>query len=154
MGAETVGPTEGIPDKDLEQWIGPDAAQALRQHKDELGEVIQYHSGHVISGNVPTNTMVNTQASRGMSQFYDQTLPNKLRKLLEPFGGTVELEPLASTHSTVPGSTTLSGAPYPREVQAWIARLSPEMKQAILKKGFPVMALYGLMNPGSTYDQK
>jgi len=41
-------------------------------------------------------------------------------------------------------------ADLPQSVQAQIARLTPSMRQAILKKGFPIMSLIGLMNSQPT----
>jgi hypothetical protein len=60
---------------------------------------------------------------KGMRYFYDNLLPERLQKMVKPFGGTVERAPLT-------GGT-----------QGWIVRLSPEMKAKILKGGLPLMAL-------------
>ena len=149
QGGQRNTVTGWVPDNQLEQWIGPDAAQALRTHRDTntlsasgLGSV-----AGPTSGSVDVTTTLQGQGNRGLTQFYDQTLPNKLRKLLEPFGGKVELEKLSIPSRIIGGQ--LAEAPNQGQLQAWIARLSPEMKKAILEKGFPIMALYALMNPGA-----
>jgi len=66
----------------------------------------------------------------GLEQYYDKTLPTKLEKLLKPFGVRVEQLPVEGPTS---GFT------------AWVARLTPEIKERILKEGLPlIMALYGI----------
>lgn len=93
MTADNANPTGIIHDKDLEQWIGPDAAQALRAHRDQM---IQEHvpldesSGDFVSGTLDTDTILNTAAAQGQHEFYDRQLPTKLEKILKPFGGKVE----------------------------------------------------------------
>lgn len=130
--------------------------------------------------------------------FNNRILPDKLAKLLKPFGGKMEqvevptgksvtpdlrsyYNPTVKTHqiydpynqstgelggehlaSVWPragkgptGNEDLRAAnlrrtiesqrTYPINVQAWIAKLPPAMKEAILKKGFPLMSLLGLV---------
>lgn len=59
----------------------------------------------------------------GMREFYDKLLPKRLEKLVKQFGGTVERAPISATD------------------QGWIVRLTPEMKQRILKEGLPLMTI-------------
>lgn len=120
--------TPWIPNKDLEQWVGKGAAQALRDHRDSIS-TLQPKYENMIKGAIPIDTSINSSENSGMQQFYDQTLPSKLQKLLKPFGGKVEL-------SSIP-------VPGKGNVPAWIAKLTPEMKAAILKRGFPMMSVAG-----------
>jgi uncharacterized coiled-coil protein SlyX len=70
----------------------------------------------------------------GMRHFYDQLLPARLRKLLKPFGGTVE--PFDLPQPPWPqGPFEQTPAP------GWITRLTPEMKRRILERGFPLLTL-------------
>jgi hypothetical protein len=80
-------------------------------------------------------------------RFNDQELPNRLAKLLKPFGGG------GLEHASLPlperFTANISDVPMTegsRSLQTTIARLPPAMRQAILKKGFPIMSLIGLMN--------
>lgn len=41
----------------------------------------------------------------------------------------------------------------PNTAPAWLARFTPEMKAAILKKGLPLLSLMGLMQPVASHDQ-
>lgn len=60
----------------------------------------------------------------GMKAFYDDKLPKRLEKIVKPFGGTVERVNVTPTDAS------------------WIARLTPEMKEAI-KRGVPLMSVLG-----------
>jgi len=71
----------------------------------------------------------------GMHEFYDKLLPKRLEKLVKPFGGRVEqLRVAAGKGKTAP---------------AWVVRLTPEMKRAILTKGLPLLSLGGIMATGA-----
>lgn len=71
----------------------------------------------------------------GMREFYDKLLPKRLEKLVKPFGGRVEqLRVAAGKGKTAP---------------AWVVRLTPEMKRAILTKGLPLLSLGGIMATGA-----
>ena len=69
---------------------------------------------------------------QGMTEFYDKKLPARMNKIVKPFGGKVE-------------RVAMDG-----ENEAWIVRLTPEMKREILKAGFPL--LLGVGAVGSTLD--
>lgn len=140
---------------------------------------------------------------RGMSKFYDEVVPNKLRKILAPFGGKVEkgeipgppkkfiyrgkgevgmppaapyaprspewdADPVAEVWPRYDLSKAIMDPDYSREIghqgddlartvsksqtrlsaePAWIAHLTPEMKEAIMKKGLPLLSLMGLFAP-------
>ena len=73
----------------------------------------------------------------GMTAFYDEMLPAKLQKLLEPFGGRVERGRI----DTLPTGARRQHNPQLESTEAWIAKLSPEMKQQIKEKGFPLLML-------------
>ena len=89
------------------------------------------------------------------TQFMNQEVPSRLAKLLKPFGGQVEDAKIKIYRKAPEGvTTTLS----PQDQQLWdvaqkrkegspfnLTHLSPAMKAAILKKGFPIMSLMGLM---------
>jgi len=74
-------------------------------------------------------TDANTLRSRGeeiSDAFQEQRLPNTLRKILQPFGGEqMEQLPLQGNAAA----------------RAWIARLTPEMKERIRKEGLPLMTV-------------
>jgi hypothetical protein len=73
----------------------------------------------------------------GMTHFYDEVLPAKLQRLLEPFGGQVE----RSRIDTLPTGARRQNNRELESTEAWIAKLSPEMKQQIREKGFPMLML-------------
>jgi len=125
----------------------------------------------------------------GMTSFYDQLLPARLKKLLKPFGGAVERgavpitkdvvedlpgfsvrdnfghmrgwwptrqeaeayirtpPPTMASYVSAEGGARVMPATGGREVQrlvdepAWIAHLTPEMKERIRTEGFPLMSL-------------
>ena len=68
---------------------------------------------------------------------YGTEFPNKLQKLLEPFGGTVE----RGRVDTLPTGARRQHNRQLESTEAWIAKLSPEMKQQIREKGFPMLML-------------
>lgn len=75
----------------------------------------------------------------GMKYFYDQLLPSRMNRILKPFGGKVELGEIPTGN---PGVVSIPGgyAAGPETFQAWIAKLTPEMKQRIAKEGLPLLA--------------
>ncbi len=98
----------------------------------------------------------------GMKYFYDQLLPKRLEKIVKPFGGTVERAPLVRPtadinreidavlardpeHLTAAESARYQALQRERNaakdqpIHGWIVRLTPEMKQRILKEGLPLM---------------
>lgn len=90
-----------VPDAQLHEAIGHDAADAVRAHRDAEGR---------LAGVVPTNTIVQTKAAKGQSLFYDQKLPSALSKILKPFGGSVEL-------GQIPGPAPTFDTPTPQRVR-------------------------------------
>lgn len=86
----------------------------------------------------------------GMRDFYDRQLPDKMNKILKPFGGRVEQAdiPLGVSKNNLtytPQEEAVLGPMNNATVKAWIARLSPEMKERIRKEGLPLLlALLGL----------
>lgn len=203
---EVAGGTGTVRDEELSRYIGEDAADALRTHRDQQdstydapGVGLEPHQAGFVSGELPTDAIVNTKAARGMGTFYDQKLPSALNKILKPFGGQVEMgtipgppnqysvharadhtartagnegslwngqvfenhEHIASTYPRVPSepgvapdvrgdaadlAAIIAKQPQnqPKGVPAWIAHLPPAMKEAILKKGLPLLTLLGL----------
>ena len=84
-------------------------------------------------------------------EFQDVQLPRTLEKILAPFGGKLERAPI-----NIPANATgQTGGPgdIAGEVTIWLAKLPPEIKDAILKKGMPLMSLYGLMQSMSAPPQ-
>lgn len=123
-----------LDDSQLEAYIGADATQALKAHRDATAFHLD-DPNTMVSGEVPTNTIMQTQGAHGMHQFYDKTIPSRLEKILGPFGGKVE-------------QGSIPSVPAPRastpQVPAFLAHFTPEMKAAILKKGLPLLSLLGL----------
>lgn len=69
-----------------------------------------------------------SSSDAGMRAYYDNYLKTRLEKILAPFGGgPVE-------HIRVPGAHTEEGT------YLWITKLTPAMKEQILKAGFSLMA--------------
>ncbi len=118
----------GVTPQKLQEFIGKDATTRIMQAPDHIlaGEDLQV-------------------GGEGMKQFYDRTLPNKLQKIVGPFGGKVEQGQVSGGTSAPlahsPGHQPSYG---PQTTPAWISRLTPEMKAEILKKGLPLMMLMGL----------
>ena len=85
--------------------------------------------------------------------FHDETLVNKLRDLLKPFGGEMGQGEtvLPRNMKYTPEQEQLMGGP--RLGPFDLAQLTPEMKEAIVKRGFPIMALLGLMKQRSNEGQ-
>ncbi len=113
----------------LADYVGKDVAQRLIDAKPNP------NGHHVVSG-------LDLQVGgEGMKYFYDQLLPKRLEKIVKPFGGTVERAPV----STAGGRPTQYAdfadyqANQNKPVSGWIVRLTPEMKQRILKEGLPLM---------------
>lgn len=77
---------------------------------------------------------------KGMATFYDQVLPKRLEKIVKPFGGRVERLEVATTRG--------------KAAPAWVVRLTPEMKQRILREGLPLLSLGGLMMAGNARPQE
>jgi len=100
----------------------------------------------------------------GMRKFYDEILPKRLEKLVKPFGGTVERQPLTGrTKEAIDAemdafydapqwtgrlrdqlerlqqerNLALSSA----QTEGWVVRLTPEMKAKIKAAGFPLAAI-------------
>lgn len=69
-----------------------------------------------------------TSGGEGMLSFYDEQTKRRMESLLRPFGGREMLK------VTIPGQGS-------RTAYAWIAHLTPEMKEQILKAGFSLMGL-------------
>lgn len=79
----------------------------------------------------------------GMKHFYDELLPSRLQKLLKPFGGTVEKGKIPAevpARLNIADDGTQLLYPAKQEIEAWIAKLPPEMKQRIKKEGFPLLS--------------
>jgi hypothetical protein len=74
--------------------------------------------------------------AEGFKFAYDELMPKRLEKIVKPFGGTVEQSPLNATYQRG-GETFIS--PTREGAKAWMVRLTPEMKQRILKEGLPMM---------------
>jgi hypothetical protein len=72
---------------------------------------------------------------KGMRFFYDNLLPKRLEKIVKPFGGTVERAPVSTLDPRTLPYGPFTGGTAP----AWIVKLTPEMKQRILKEGLPLM---------------
>lgn len=65
-------------------------------------------------------------------EFQDQRLPLTLEKILAPFGGgKVEQGAVVADRGTLD----------PNTAPAWLAKLTPEMKQRILKEGLPLLSM-------------
>lgn len=65
---------------------------------------------------------------KGMLTFYDEQIKRRVESLLKPFGGTEMVK------VPIPGQSN-------RTTYAWVTKLTPEMKQAILKAGFSLMGV-------------
>jgi hypothetical protein len=119
----------GIMPERVEELIGREAAQRLwSATPDPTGRAALF-----------TNDLDVEVGGEGMRYFYDQLLPKRLEKILAPFGGKVQKEtllPRTTTDKLVPGERESV-----QEVQAWIARLTPEMKAEIKKRGLPLMLM-------------
>jgi hypothetical protein len=113
--------------EDLVPLIGKDAADRLMRNPIEAGSDTNY----ILSGEALQ------VGGAGMTHFYDEVLPAKLQKLLEPFGGTVERGRI----DTLPTGARRQNNRELEGTEAWIAKLSPEMKQQIREKGFPMLLL-------------
>lgn len=145
---------EKVTPQRLVEIVGKDAAQRL------ITQPLSEHGLHRLSG-------VDLQVGgEGMNKFYDERIPNTVNKLLKPFGGKVEQATLPVGSGVArrgPDADILEsidqrhGIP-PQTIQAWVARLSPEMKERIKKEGLPLlMALLAreqLSNGNSAQDQQ
>ena len=90
----------------------------------------------------------------GMTDFYDRQLPERLGKILKPFGGKVELGSLGNpTQFDQFGVAKTTLDQTPEEIEAWIARLTPEMKAAIKEKGLPLIALLMMLQGENVINQ-
>ena len=82
--------------------------------------------------------------AEGMKQKYDVELKNNLEKIVKPFGGTVEQAPVSAAWAPPEVAAKIEaeglGEAGPQSVPAWIVRLTPAIKDRILKEGFPLMA--------------
>lgn len=106
----------GVTAQELPDYIGKEAAEKLMAQPQR--------------GTLRSLEGVQLQVGgEGMHQFYDKLLPKRAEKVLKPFGGKVE--PVAFNDFGEPGK-------YP----SWMARLTPEMKEAI-KRGVPLMSVIG-----------
>lgn len=87
-------------------------------------------------------------------QFHDEVLLKKLQGLLKPFGGNVEQGSLGD-RSAVWGTRSVAQHPFNAAKRPFsMAILTPEMKAAIVKRGFPIMSLLGLMGAQPNDDGK
>jgi hypothetical protein len=127
----TVISKSGILPEDLPDLIGKEAADRL---------LAQPKQGTLRS---LTGQELKIEA-KGMMFFYDQLLPKRLEKIVKPFGGTVERAPVSGTNAPADVIQRYANQPdHPftktANTPAWIVRLTPEMKQRILKEGLPLM---------------
>jgi hypothetical protein len=83
---------------------------------------------------------------------YGEEFPNKLRKLLEPFGGTVEKAYLPTPQDELRRATAAEPNPTRPNpaTEIWLARLSPDIKRAILEKGLPLLTALWMMRQQQT----
>lgn len=99
----------------------------------------------------------------GMHEFYDKLLPKRLEKIVKPYGGVVERMPLASENAAKLATQNewhrsrgaITEAEYlKRKAQqappdAWILKLTPALKERILKYGLPLMAGVAAVDAGA-----
>jgi hypothetical protein len=113
----------------------------------------------------------------GMESFYDEQLPNKLRKIVKPYGGTVERTPLArhtddiyDDIQAIHDANRAAGSPEDRaagarlnalreehsaaekDTHAWVIKMTPELRKKILQSGLPLMTGIGAV--GLTRDSQ
>lgn len=128
-----------VPPEKLADYIGKEAAQKLLAQPFDT----EYRTSHVLRG---ADLQV---GGEGMQHFYDRLLPKRLEKILKPFGGTVERGAVSATEMSAHELADLNRVygsqlePETRTEPAWIARLTPEMKERIRREGLPLLSLLG-----------
>jgi hypothetical protein len=106
-----------------------------------------------------------------MESFYDEQLPNKLRKIVKPYGGTVERTPLAGDsideieqamedvyEQGFPEAETRAQLDVLRtrmklaedNAHAWVIKMTPELRKKILQSGLPLMTGIGAVGLAAT----
>jgi len=126
-----------VPESKLPDYIGKEATEKLLTGDNAAR--LDMGVGATLSG-------LDLQVGgEGMRSFYDELLPKRLEKILKPFGGKVErgqattlanpaldqrIDQGGGRNYTKPGFDT---------VEAWIARLSPEIKARIREQGLPLL---------------
>jgi hypothetical protein len=150
MGKETgsgargaVLDRDGIKPEDLADHIGKEAAKRLLESKTTQ----MRFGGNLIDVHALKDEQLEV-GGEGMKYFYDQLLPKRLEKIVKPFGGTVERAPVSGTNAPADVIQRYANQPdHPftktANTPAWIVRLTPEMKQRILKEGLPLMTVAG-----------
>lgn len=116
--------------EELPDHIGKEASKALTS--GENAERLQAGIHAELAGQ---NLEV---GGEGMKEFYDKLLPARMNKILKPFGGQVEKGAIP-TGRTIPLDMEKKGDGTPETFQAWIAKLTPEMKSRIQKEGLPLL---------------
>ena len=124
--------------EELVDLIGKDAAQRLMNNKVDPSTASYSPPGGNSFELMGEDLSIGGQ---GMTDFYDRQLPDRLNKILGPFGGKVEQADLPVGMQFKHGVATTTIDQVPAPVKAWIARLSPEMKAQIKEKGLPLLML-------------
>lgn len=135
--ARMVIEKSGVTPDQLDQYIGKEAAQKL------LATPVDEEGARVLSG-------LDLQVGgKGMHAFYDELLPARTGKILKPFGGTVERGPVNYVPSVTKSQMPIPGAGIQAHDDAWIARLTPEMKERIRREGLPLMSVVAALAEAS-----
>jgi hypothetical protein len=110
------------PDK-VADYIGKEAAQKL------LGVAPDDEGTRILEG------LDLKVGGEGMHHFYDNLLPKRLEKIVKPYGGTVErLEMPQPLYDMTTKTKNLK-----EREPIWVLRLTPELKQRILRYGLPLL---------------
>lgn len=134
-GRAVIEQADVTPEK-LADYIGVDAASRLMQTQP---------ARHLGYAQTPVYTLAGEDlqiGGEGMRQFYDQLLPARLEKILKPFGGRVEQGQV----DALPSGAVRQHNPQLEEAPAWIARLTPEMKERIKREGLPLIMLLAMLS--------
>lgn len=124
-----------VPPEELPKHIGQETAQQLLKQPRTQDPLLKHDPNALVHTLNPKDLEIGGQ---GMKYFYDQLLPARMNRILKPFGGKVELGELPTG---IPYEGSIGGTPIsgPQTFQAWIAKLTPEMKQRIAKEGLPLL---------------